>query len=349
MGNNFRKIPTMELEEGMTIAEKVIDSHGAVLVSTGTILYDGLIDRLNRLGIDKVAIFRDNKKITISSAGDKINNEVEYVEQKKKMKNIFSVIQKRNHIKSEQIKEIVENAMKLDSNQDIMNLLTHIHEKDEYTYNHSVNVGLMAMLFGRWLDLDPDEVKKLAYAGFLHDVGKAKVSDEILNKDSSLTNEEYKQMKKHSIYGYKLVRESMYISDNVAQAVLLHHERKDGTGYPLGIEGNKIPFFARIIGIVDTFDAMTSDRVYRKHQVPFEVIKKLSRDSLHVFDIVLLNIFTKNITNYYQGEKVRLNNGEIGELVYIKADMPTEPVVKIGDKFIDLRKSELYIEDIYQG
>ena len=243
---------------------------------------------------------------------------------------------------------MVDNALKFGSNINIMKLLIQIHEKDEYTYSHSVNVGLMSMLFGRWLNLNKKEIKKLTYAGFLHDIGKARVSDEILNKDGSLTEEEYNQMKKHSISGYKLIQNSMYISDQVAQAVLLHHERKDGTGYPLGIEGNKIPYFARIIGIVDTFDAMTSDRVYKKHQVPLDVLKKLNRDSLQTFDIVLLKTFTRNMISYYQGEKVRLSNGEIGELVYIKPDMPTEPIIKVDDHYVDIRKSDLYIEDICQ-
>ena len=343
-----KKLVTIEqLEEGMTLAEKVENNHGAVLISAGTILSHQLINKLEKLRISHISIYTGDEQPDFDI--DKQMDKIKYNDQRKKIKNIFNCIQKKNKIDHELIKDMVVKSMKLDNNLDIIKLLTHIHEKDEYTYNHSVNVGLMSMLFGRWLNLENSEVKKLTYAGFLHDVGKAKVPDEILNKKGSLTNEEFEIMQKHSISGYKLIKDCMYISDRVARAVLLHHERKDGSGYPLGIKGSRVPFFARVISIVDTFDAMTSDRVYSQHQVPFEVLKKLNRDSLQIFDIVLLNTFTKNIINYYKGEKVKLSDGTIGELVYIKHDIPTEPIIKVEDHYIDLRKSDLYIEDIYTG
>lgn len=342
----YFRINTFDLEPGMRVAEEVETDHGAILVSPGTILNQKLINKLSKLGVQKVAIYSPEEEEVGEEELEQKLEEVKYERSKEKIMGVFENINRGKELQQEEVKEVVEDVMEINSNVNVMKLLTQVRDRDDYTYNHSVNVGLMAMMFGRWLDMPEKDIKKLTYAGFLHDIGKAQVPEEILKKEGPLTEEEYAEVKKHSIYGYKLVKDNMYISQKTAQAILCHHERKNGKGYPLGLSGEDIPYFARIIGIIDTYDAMTSDRPYKQHEVPFEVLKLLGQESLQVFDISLLETFTKNVASYHQGEKIRLNNGEIGELVFIDPSQPTSPIVKVEDHFIDLRKSNLYIEDL---
>lgn len=342
---NYKNVNILELKTGMKVAGKVENEYGAVLVSPGTILTEKIIDKLINVGTEKVAIYKGEDEKTEDELEARLK-EIKYEEKIDKMKDIFSDIKRSNKINKSEVKDVVNDIMGIDSNLDIMKLLSDMRGKDEYTYSHSVNVGMMAMMFGRWLKLKESEVRKLTYAGFLHDIGKAKIPDEILNKSSSLNKKEFEIIKTHPIEGYKLIKDNILISEKTAQAVLLHHERKDGSGYPMGIKQDKIPFFAKIIAIVDTFDAMTSDRSYVEHRAPFEVLKILSKDSLQTFDISLLDTFTNNIAKYYQGEEVILNDDSIGRLVFIDPDKPTSPIVKVEDRFIDLRKSDLYIKDL---
>ncbi len=342
---NYEKIKIIELRPGMKVAEKVENQFGAVLVSPGTILTRKLIGKLSIAGAETVTVYKGENEKTKTELENRLK-EINYEKKVDKMKNVFSDIKRTNRVNEDEVKKTVNDLMEIDSNLDIMDLLSNVRSKDDYTYTHSVNVGLMAMMFGGWLDLEEKEIKKLTYAGFLHDIGKAKIPNEILNKNGPLTNKEFEIVKKHSIESYKIIKDNILISEKTAQAVLLHHERKDGSGYPMGLKGDEIPLFAKILGIVDTFDAMTSDRAYKQHQVPFDVLKMLSEESFQSFDITLLDTFTKNIANYYQGEEVILSNDDIGELVFIDPNKPTSPIVKVDDRFIDLRKSDIYIKDL---
>ncbi len=179
----------------------------------------------------------------------------------------------------------------------------------------------------------------MLYAGFLHDIGKARVPDEILNKKGPLTKEEFGIIKKHTVYGYETVKECQYISDKIAKAVLLHHERNNGMGYPFGFDRDRIPFLARVLAIIDTYDAMTSERVYRNRRPPFTVFK-LFEDDLRSYDILLTRIFMGNIAQYYPGEVVELSNGEKGEIVYINQKCISKPIIKVGKQYIDLSNSD---------
>lgn len=338
----MKKIDIGELKSGMRVAREVENQFGAVLVTPGMILDDNLIKKLMRLGIEEIEILDEteeelekNKNGFSEQYQESIHNVKEMLYNAKKDKIIFS-----------NLKIIADNALNMDTNRDIVTMLSVVRGVDEYTYSHSVNVGMLAMMFGRWAGLDEKSLKQLLYAGMLHDIGKAKIPEEILNKKGSLTVEEYEIMKKHAVYGYKITRECELLSEKVRQAVLMHHERNDGKGYPFGYDKDKIPFMARILAIVDTYDAMTSDRIYRGHRPPFEVFKLFEND-LHSYDILLTKIFMTNMSQYYLGELVEIDNGMKGEIVYINPNHISKPIVKIEDHFVDLSENNLDIKEIF--
>jgi len=192
------------------------------------------------------------------------------------------------------------------------------------------------MLAGKWLNLDGDSIRTVIKAGLLHDIGKMKIPVEILNKKAQLSEEEFEEIKKHTLYGYNMAKETKRFSEEVCRAVLSHHERMDKSGYPFGIGCEKIDIFSKILAVADVYDAMTSDRVYKKRDTPFRVFEMFKTEGVKNFDPKIVNVFLNNVSVYYVGSKVFLNTGETGEIAYIPPQSITEPVIRIGQEYIDL-------------
>lgn len=178
-------------------------------------------------------------------------------------------------------------------------LVTLIEVRDSYTSGHSKNVRELSIKIGEKMKLTPYEISELSYAALLHDIGKINVSRSILNKKEKLLDEEMKEIKKHPVYGAMLVSNIPKLK-NLAKVILYHHERFDGSGYPTGLSGEKIPFFSRIISVADSFDAMIGERAYRK-AIPVDVaLEIISSGSSRQFDPEIVKCFIKN---YYKFSK----------------------------------------------
>lgn len=165
----------------------------------------------------------------------------------------------------------------------IMHIVKIVEAKDVYTAGHSVRVADYSEKIARKLRLSEYDIEILKNIANLHDIGKIQVDLSILNKTEKLTNEDWTEIKKHPIVGYEIVKEITFLKEN-ASAVLYHHERSDGSGYPFGIYNDKIPLFAKIISVADSYDAMTSDRPYRKALNTYQALKELENDTDRQFD-----------------------------------------------------------------
>ena len=175
-------------------------------------------------------------------------------------------------------------------------------------------------------------------ASILHDVGKSKIPIDILNKKGPLTQEEFEVIKMHPLYGFEIIKDNASINTKVKNAVLMHHEKENGTGYPFGIKSANINLFAKIISIADVFDALTSERVYKKRQTPFETFREFERIGIGEghYDPVILLKFIHNISQYYVGSRVMMSTGKFGEIVYVPPHNISNPVVRVDGSFIDL-------------
>lgn len=226
--------------------------------------------------------------------------------------------------------------------------LHHFSTTDEYLFQHSISVGLLSSYIGRKLQMTKADIIQLSIAGCLADCGMAKIPEKILFKKSSLTLEEFEEIKKHPFYSFKMVQNSPLLTGGAKVAILQHHERLDGSGYPTG-EKNKIHSFARIIAIADTFHALTSERLYRTKQSPFKVLEMMRLDNFGKFDIPSLKALQLGILNYSIGSTVKLSNGQVGQIIFVNDQNPIRPMIKLigSGEIIQLEKNrQIFIEEV---
>ncbi|NLE26378.1 MAG: HD-GYP domain-containing protein [Clostridiaceae bacterium] len=255
----------------------------------------------------------------------------------------------------EMVNSLLSNLLKNDFI--IMNL-SDIRSVDDYTFSHSVNVCILSLITGIAMGIKGETLRELGVGSLLHDIGKVMIDDRILQKPTNLTINEFDEVKKHTVYGYEILKNSKDISHTAQIIALSHHERKDGSGYPYNLKNNDIPVAARIVAISDVYDALSTNRIYRKKMMPHEVVDYMCSLSNKHFDKIVLDAFISHIANYPVGTAVKLNSGEKGLVAKYNKNLPNRPVIRIvidenGDmlakpKEVDLlRRQEYRIVDIW--
>jgi HD-GYP domain-containing protein (c-di-GMP phosphodiesterase class II) len=177
--------------------------------------------------------------------------------------------------------------------------ISKITNKDYYTYTHSVNVGLYCMTYGVKIKMNHDEVRMLGLGGMLHDVGKSKISENILNKKGLLTPQEFDIVKNHAPLGGEILNDMKCYTHSVVDLATQHHEKYKGGGYPHGIVGDEISFFARICKVMDVYDALTTRRSYKKAMDPFDTLTLMKKQMCDEFDAKILDNFI-----HYMGPEI---------------------------------------------
>ncbi len=322
-------------QPGMKMAETLFNEYGGIIVSETIILDEHLIRKLKNLDISKIRILDESEEIITASSSELFN--AQYNENVEVIKDVLHDISMGKNLDMVKVESITDSIYtRINENRDIVGCINEIRDVDEYTYVHSINVSLLSMLIGKWLKLGEKKVKELVKAGVLHDIGKSKVDPTILNKTGKLTSQEFEEMKKHPIQGYRIAESMKGVSKNVCLGILMHHERNDGSGYPVGIKGPNIHEYAKIIAVADVYDAMTSNRSYKERQSPFDVFDFMENQSFGLLDPIVTNTFLSNIASYYIGDLVQLSNGLLGEIIFINSRHVSQPVVKVGETFVDL-------------
>lgn len=207
--------------------------------------------------------------------------------------------------------------------------LAQVKTFDEYTFQHSAAVAALSVAFGRVLDLPRNEIKELAMGGLLHDVGKALLPGRLLNKPGKLSDEEFSAVKEHVNHGANLLKKTQGISEITFNAVVQHHERFDGSGYPNGLKGEQISLHGQMLAIVDVYDAITSLRVYHKGMPPAEALKNIFKWSSYHFNSTLVQAFIKGVGIYPAGSLVRIKSEKLGVVREVVPDKILYPVVLV--------------------
>ena len=222
-----------------------------------------------------------------------------------------------------------------------------IKRKDEYTFMHSVNVGVFLMSFCHTMGMEEQVVIEAGTGGMLHDVGKMNVPHEIINKKGKLTDEEFFTMKGHPSFGEGLLQSAKGISDMSIRVATEHHERYDGTGYPKRLKGQEISLYGQMAAIVDVYDAITSDRSYHKGLESHAALKKMLEWSKYHFEPALFQNFVQCIGIYPIGTLVRLRNNRIGVVIENNRESLLHPVVRIiinADRFPNVRVEPVLVD-----
>lgn len=348
MSLNKRFVNVSDLEVGMILSNEII-YNDSILVGKNVVLTESMLSKLNNSYIhEKVAIYvsenEDNKEIEALKAIDKAFKDIS-----KDVENIFL---NNSNLNLEKINEInvfskkLENIIKLNTSM-LKNIILNGSE-DDCIYRHSVNVAALSYLIGKWCGYDEKDLNKLISASMLHDFGKSKIDQNILNKKDPLTKEEFKVIKTHPKISYDEIKKIPYISKDILYGVLMHHERCDGSGYPLGLKGYQISDYAKIIAIADVFDAINSDRLHKRKRKPFEALKLMKEESVQgKLDFSICNKFLNGLANFYIGQNVLLNNKIECKIIQMNMNEIDKPLLLSSIDFIDLSKEkDLFILEI---
>lgn len=343
----IREVSINRLEVGIEIARDVVDAvTGNILIPEKSILTDSMIEKLERHGISSVFIHEKESDVSVAKENKKIAESYVKIEQ-----SLFSAFDDVASGKDVPLDKIDSEFRKLSTSiaeePDIITQLQLLKNSDDYTFNHSMGVSVLAVKLGYWLGCSEEERIKLSIAGAYHDIGKMKVDQAIVQKKGRLTDEEFVEMKRHAEYSYEIVKKNSSYDDEILMAIRHHHEKMDGTGYPDGRRGYEISKLARIMTVCDIYHALTSNRVYREKDSPFKVAAYLRQDSFGKLDPEITHVFLDNIAKFYVGNKVLLSDGRTGIIVFIDPIQKFLPMVQVGEEFIDFkREKELQILDI---
>jgi HD-GYP domain-containing protein (c-di-GMP phosphodiesterase class II) len=328
------------------ILSKDIVLNGRVALSAGTQLSDNLLNKLNLLGVKSIDVLEETGEPAETSNLYQSTIQQQFFNQYDNTLNIikeaFDNIRYFDEVPIRQMQELAQSQISvLSGTIGVINHLHMVRRQDDYTFHHSINVAIICGILGKWLGYVGNDLHELILAGLLHDSGKSKIPLEILNKPGKLSPAEMEIMKLHSVFGYKLIREMPEVSNNVSYGVLQHHERFDGSGYPFGITSGRIHQFAKIVAVADSYDAMTSDRVYRNKLTPFAVVEIMVDEMYNKLDPAICAVFLNNVRDYFTGNIVQLNDGREAEVIHMGHYIASRPIVKTksGD-FIDLEKEK---------
>ncbi|SEG13506.1 HD-GYP domain, c-di-GMP phosphodiesterase class II (or its inactivated variant) [Caloramator fervidus] len=316
------------VKEGDVLAQSIIDSRGNILLREGIVLTKRYINKLMDLGI--IYIYVKDKNLF-----DIKGQDIEFLEIKtyavKSLNRLYSRIEYYNSADfKDTLQTIIELVDYLIENKEVsFTYLTELKTYDNYTFVHSLNSCVVALFLGVQLSYSKPMLIDLGAGTILHDIGKIKIPHSILNKDGKLTDEEYDIMKTHCELGYDIIKDIKGINEREKSIVLEHHERYDGKGYPKGLSGNKISKFARIACLCDVYDALISDRVYRKAFPPNEAYEFILASSGTYFDPEIVNLFKKHFCVYPLGIEVKLSNGYHAYVVGQNKGFPDRPKVRV--------------------
>ncbi|MFD1849364.1 HD-GYP domain-containing protein [Oceanobacillus bengalensis] len=331
----MKLVGTKSIEPGAILAQSIYNENGIVLIAKGMELTRNIIKRLNNYGITYVYIEDDLSKgiIVDSFISDRVRREALNT-----VKSIFTDIKNKGinnstfilDKKGKELQNVIENLMlETKNNEKPLSFLADIYLTDNYVFHHSLNVTIYTLAIGVKLNLPNQKLMELGLGALLHDIGKIFVDQDVLQKPGRLTDEEFEIIKEHAQIGYDFLRKQMDISSVVAHCALEHHERLDGSGYPRSLRGDEIHLYAKIIGIADVFDAVTSNRVYRDAMLPHEGLEILYSGAVNLFDKEMVEAFKKSIVVYPDGISVELSDGRKGIVARQNKHLCDRPVIRI--------------------
>ena len=365
-----------QLEPGMILAESIYNEENALeLLARDTVITKRHIDLLTKTSIIEVKIkeaadeVSDDLESIHQAIQEEIDTEIEHVlksvmnqnmkinvltgenalpidERHKKIinetKEIFSDLVDLETVAIETVEKNVKKMLPdMIRNNDVMMRLSQLEKSDAHTFEHSLRVSILASNIAKWLDYDGKHIEEVAQAGLLFDIGKMKLPQYILNKEEEERTEEEEMIyRKHPQLGYNVLLRTEGVLSSVKYAALQHHERMDGSGFPLRLKAGQIHEYAKIIMVCDVFDKLITDPPQGKGLSKMEAAEYLNWNTNSSFDARIVYVLIKKISEYMLGKKAVLNTGEVGKIIYVNVNHPTRPTLQVGDRIVDLVKEK---------
>ncbi|MBE6072296.1 MAG: HD-GYP domain-containing protein [Clostridium butyricum] len=339
----MRLIPIECVKENSILGKNIYGYDGRVLLKSGCILTKSLIDKVKDLHIFSLYIIDEYSSIEIEdvikpelrqkaiSIIKETFTDIERVANVHKFeKKLYKDYTKKEQLYFDSIDILAEELIsEILNSKDVLLSLVDIKNMDNYTYAHCVNVAVISLVLGISLNLSKRNLKYLCIGALLHDIGKSFVPKDILQKPSKLTDDEFEIIKQHPRNGYEFLNKTYNFSSHIKLIILQHHERFDGLGYPNQLHGHEITLLARIVSVADVYDALTSDRPYKRALCPSDAVEYLMSNAGTIFDFDVVNIFSKVIIPYPAGTIVSLSNGDIGIVKETLPNFPLRPIIEI--------------------
>ena len=350
-----------KLEPGMVASENIYTIDDRLVLPKGTILDEKDISRIKAYSLYNIFVEDEKKEAPekpksasgqTPSYAERIKSSEEFIRFKQNLEEYADKLE-------ESFRMIVNDSMELDVDKltepvyhlfveaggtaGIFDMLHNLRDSSDAVYIHSLNVSLISNTIATWMRLPEEKIQVATAAGLLHDIGKMYIPDEIINSKHELTEYEQRALREHVTKGYQLVK-NMDIDEHIKKTILMHHELRDGSGYPLHLRNEQIDEISSIVTVANVYDDMTSKRNYREGMCPFDVISRFEDEGLYKYDPNVIMTFLSNIVNTFIANRVMLNNGKTGDIIFINPEHLSRPVVKCGNQFVDLAANKkLYI------
>ena len=353
-----KNIMINDIRAGMIMAADAIGPSGSVVVSKSTVLSQRYTARLISAGVKAISVYIPDYIATPEELKEsatqehRIKDSREYQDFRKELLSVAGelsevferlMINPRSDINSEELITAIRSlSQKYGETIHVLELLQASRDFDDSIYIHTVGVSLISIIIGLKAQFSEEQIHDLILCSIFHDIGKITIPEELLNKQGRLTEDELEEIRSHTQLGYQLLSQTN-LPEHVSLCALYHHERYDGSGYPDGISGQNIPFYARYVAIADVYYAMTSKRPYREDICTFDVISAFEKDGYSKYDVAGLIPFLNCLAQSLIGSHVILNDGTDGKVIMLNERL-TRPIVKVASEFVDLMKrSELEI------
>ncbi|GBF73509.1 hypothetical protein PA598K_01802 [Paenibacillus sp. 598K] len=353
-------MPSIQLAQvklGDKITQDVHTSLGGTLFHKGKVVTIREIEILNAFLIPTVHIeAREGAMEQVAAAVAEETSPKEQTSLQKEYDSLLGLLKRiyRQHTIGQslpilEIRTRMESLLQYIKEYNVLTFLPQVAAEEDYIFHNSLMSAMTSYLLAQWAGLPQRDWMQVALAGLFHDIGNIKIDQSLLHKPSSLTLTEIEQMKQHTVQGYQLLKTVPAINEGVKLTALQHHEKVDGSGYPLGVTGESIHMYAKIVAIADIFHAMTLKRSYRKAASPYIVMEQIQKESFGKLEPTFVQIFIEKATQFHNGMIVRLSDERIGEIVFSDRNYPTRPWVSVQGTIINLTtERQLYIQEILQ-
>lgn len=359
-GNTLRTVSVSQIKAGDKLSEAVNSRFGNALFYKGRILTERDMEILKAFLISTVTIDSRAGNPGQDSAGAAATADIDtkqissfdlsYDQMLQLLKKAFGLVLGNSALPVLEMRNELHKLIEHIEGYQVLTFTPRQFQLQDFVYHNSIMVSLTSYLLAKWHGLPQKDWMQIALAGLLHDIGNAKIDQALLVKPTKLTPVELEEMRKHTLYGYNVLKPIAALNEGVKLCSLQHHEREDASGYPLGLKSDQIHIYSKVVAVADIFHAMTSVRYHQEATSPYLVLEQLSKDAFGKVDPAIVNTFINKVTSFHTGTVVKLNDNRVGEIVFSDRSYPTRPWVNINGTIINLTlERNLYIQEVIEA